>query len=892
MLRVQRTKLASVAVSLIGAFTLALTGCGMSSVGVEDAAKPATSAAVRGGFSGKVFGGQQPISGAYIQLYVAGSGFGNGALPLIPTSSAGTPDGSTQSIISTDSNGNFNITYDYTCPSATSQVYITAVGGNPGYTGSVNNTTTALMAALGSCGNLSSATSIQINEVTTVAAIWALQNFINIPFSNAAASLWQGGGSCTAAGSGTSASPYHCASSTPATGFSISSSSTNTQGLINAFGNAAILANVTTGASPGSNAGGTAKVIEYWNVNAIANILAACVNVNPSVSVANCNTLLGNSGTTGTATAINYTSGTNPVGGGALAYAAYSESYSPDDTMQAAWLMARNPSTNVSNLFALAGTGPFVTAASTMTDFTIGYNLQGTYDGNTTGLASGGQIYSFPAAPSVLPLASPMTVAFDQYGNAFIANIDTRGPTNGTAAAPYNPFITEVDPNGNYVPGGFISGYYESSAASSETPFGGSTTNGTAFGSGNPNYTYPIVFDQNNTFYTYDAYTGYVLAYGGASGAGQPAAGAQKTLPGLATGITASNAHGFNNMVYDGNGNLYLIAYTTGATGDPYPFNVASGGEQFVFPTTSFANGSVPSGTGNNLTVGSNGYGLVVDNTSPTAIVGAPFVYTTNTGNCSPTSGALPYSAGYGDILVEYGSSGTSVGSGGSKTLKIDSAAAFSPIADWNTSSNYFSNCTPVTELNPVTSLYNSASVVPIAVPAALAVDASNNLWVLNELDAATSSSVYTSFPDYSLTKIPAPTYSVLSTGGVTATFGTPISNSGGGFVGAGTDNVATYGTFSIAVDGAGSVWATNATTMSEFNNNDVAISTASTGFTGGTTSSLKRTAGTYKNIAVDRSGNVWVPGASSNGVGINVIIGAATAVTTPLLPPYQGALP
>jgi trimeric autotransporter adhesin len=92
---------------------------------------------------GSVHGGQQAVSGSTIQLYAVGTtGDGSAATPLL-----------TQAVI-TDASGDFNITGDYTCPSATSLVYIVATGGNPGLAAGTNNTTLSMMAALGPCNSL------------------------------------------------------------------------------------------------------------------------------------------------------------------------------------------------------------------------------------------------------------------------------------------------------------------------------------------------------------------------------------------------------------------------------------------------------------------------------------------------------------------------------------------------------------------------------------------------------------------------------------------------------------------------------------------------------------------------------------------------------------------
>lgn len=200
-----------------------LTGCGFGG-SVSPAAAPLPLAGVA--LQGKVHGGQQPVSGATIQLYAAGAaGYGSAATPLI---------GAT---VKTDANGNFTITSSYTCPTASTNVYITSTGGNPGLASA--NANIVLMAALGRCGALSASTFISINEVTTVGAVWALAPFLSGP-----------------ANVGTSAA--------------------NAAGLNDAFDNAALLVNTSTGAAPGN--AGAGVTVPAAELNTLANILAACVN--------------------------------------------------------------------------------------------------------------------------------------------------------------------------------------------------------------------------------------------------------------------------------------------------------------------------------------------------------------------------------------------------------------------------------------------------------------------------------------------------------------------------------------------------------------------------------------------------------------------------------------
>lgn len=177
--------------------------------------------------SGQVHGGQQAVIGAQIQLYAVGTtGNGSAATPLL-----------TNPVLS-GTNGSFSITGDYTCPSSTTQVYIVATGGNPGLTSGATNHALAMAAALGNCGDLKPTQFITVNEVTSVAAAWALAPF---------------------------AKSYS----------SIGASSTNATGMANAFLNAALIANTSVGktATLPSNLS-----TETGKIYALADAMASCIN--------------------------------------------------------------------------------------------------------------------------------------------------------------------------------------------------------------------------------------------------------------------------------------------------------------------------------------------------------------------------------------------------------------------------------------------------------------------------------------------------------------------------------------------------------------------------------------------------------------------------------------
>jgi hypothetical protein len=300
--------------SLFTALTL-IAGCGSSSSPGSTGTAPSVQ------LKGKVFGGQFPVAGADIQLYAVGSsGYGVGAQSLL-----------TQPV-SSDENGNFNITSaEYACPSSSTLTYLVATGGDPGV-GS-DNSAIALVAPLGTCSSISTDSFVQINEVTTVAAAWALA-----PFTGP--------------------------------GAQIGTSSTNTQGLANAFANVNNIVNIAQGTSPGSSPPAGA-VIPTTKINTLANILASCVN---SAGTSACNALFVPA---------------TPVNGSA-----------PTNTFDAAVDIARNPANNVSTLFSLpAPTAPF---APVLTAAPHDWSIAITYTG-------GGLKY-------------PASIALDNFGNLWAAN--------------------------------------------------------------------------------------------------------------------------------------------------------------------------------------------------------------------------------------------------------------------------------------------------------------------------------------------------------------------------------------------------------------------------------------------------------------------------------------
>ncbi len=173
------SRLVSSALVFLLVFPLLLAGCGKG----DFFDKPRT---LR--LSGAVHGGQQPVGASVIQIYAVGTtGDGSAATPLL-TQPVTTSDGSGDS---TNSNANASNGYNsypagafstpdaIACPTQASEIYITAIGGNPGLGGSVNNPNLALLAVLGPCSDFGATSFVNINELTTVASVAPLNGFMS-----------------------------------------------------------------------------------------------------------------------------------------------------------------------------------------------------------------------------------------------------------------------------------------------------------------------------------------------------------------------------------------------------------------------------------------------------------------------------------------------------------------------------------------------------------------------------------------------------------------------------------------------------------------------------------------------------------------------------------------
>jgi sugar lactone lactonase YvrE len=354
-----------------------------------------------GGLTGVVATGQKGIAGAHVYLLAANTaGYGQASVSLLNAVETAASD-SVGAYVATDSFGNFSMSGDYTCSSG-QQLYIYAAGGN---SGSGANPALGLLAAIGSCPSSASTVAVRVNEVSTVAAAYALAGF-----------------------------------ATDATHVSSSGTGLAQMGMANAFANAANLETLATGVARTALPTGNGSVPQA-EINTLANVLSACVDL--SNPVGSCMLLL-----------------SNAISGGLTGNI-------PADTATAAINIAHNPWANTVSLFLIvANSPPYVPAlGAAPNDFTMALSFTGgglnapagiaidgsgnawmaNANGNSvTELSSSGGILSGSGGYTGGGLTAPSGIAVDDSGNAWIANL------NGNS-------VTELSSSGGVVSGG--SGY-------------------------------------------------------------------------------------------------------------------------------------------------------------------------------------------------------------------------------------------------------------------------------------------------------------------------------------------------------------------------------------------------------------------------------------------------
>ncbi|MEO6922846.1 MAG: hypothetical protein ABI142_03390 [Bryocella sp.] len=362
-------------VALTAALAILATGCTMGKIDMTGEG-PLTLAASTSA-NGKVMGGQQPVAGVALTLYTVGTtGYGSAATAL------------TGGTATTTVNGNFGFG-TVTCPTPSSLVYLVGTGGYPiaavDPTPAVHNVNLTMMVGLGTCSTMFD-NFINMNEVTTVATIWALSPFMTGPAN-------------------------------------IGSSATNATGIVNAFATINNLVDTSHGTMPGLTlpAGATIPTAE---INSLADAMEQCVN-------------------SGGLTASDpSTTGKNGSNCGNLFYYAQVGANSPTDTATAMMNIAQHPATQVAGLNQLRSASPvFVPALDVNyppSDWTIAISYTGGGLNTPQGIATD--------ATGNVWVANSGNSSVSEFSPSGLALSPTTGYTGGSIATPY---ALAVDPGGN-----------------------------------------------------------------------------------------------------------------------------------------------------------------------------------------------------------------------------------------------------------------------------------------------------------------------------------------------------------------------------------------------------------------------------------------------------------
>jgi hypothetical protein len=513
-------------------------------------------------FKGIVHGGPNPVTGATVNLYSTGTGSYGAAGTLLGTAM-------------TQDDGSFAFSGATAC-SSPKQEYVTVSGGNPG---AGENDNYLLMAALGDCSTVSASSVLWVDEVTTVAAAYALSNFISIdtsgsspvvnigaPTSNAAAT-----GSCTGTGS-----------SMTCTG----------AGLVHAFENAMNLANsIGTASTPPT---GTAYLIAPSNpnsqvpnsvINTIANILEACVNSTG-----------GTAGDTTTSCGKLFTYTTPPS-------TSTASPVTPANTLQAVVNLAKYPAMTPANITGLYGailTQTFYqpTLSAAPTDFSLAIMHSGVKIGSTTTVFK----YPYYVTLDINDDVYSINQAASGTGPTFPAAISSNGSSlwlgpqfsTGTTArcSASQPCAAATDSAGHlWVPNTTTSVY--------ETNMSDGTLGGTFVITGST--TNALAVDKlNDIFVSSAGTTGNGLYELPSSGSAFTAVAAN------GTNITNTASQISEFLAFDGLGNLWISDYSGGGTITANTYLANTGG------TTSVTFGNDPVVVTDSTTVGSI-YGTSTD---------------------------------------------------------------------------------------------------------------------------------------------------------------------------------------------------------------------------------------------------------------------------------------
>jgi streptogramin lyase len=350
---------------------------------------------------GNVHGGQQPVVGAHIYLFAANpGGFGAPSASMLNPLQPGVANDSTGNYILTDANGGFSISGDYTCTTG-QQVYILATGGNPGLPAGQTNPALALMAAIGACPEgqsdfASTVPYIYINEVSTIAAVYALSGFMS-----------------------------------SATQVSSAGTPGGLQGIANAFLTINNLADLGSGTALSQNLAGNG-VIPQAEINSLANLLVTCVN---SDGTAGCAPLFSNATSlNGTPPADTITAALNIAKNPGANVAALFNASLTTAPFQPALTTAPNDWSLAVTFYADNMAGPYFPAIDSVGNLWVpGYASNSLQEFDPTGIP----INNTPSGG----LNQPYAIAIDNNDNVWVTNF---GPVGASTISEFSPAGTAV----------------------------------------------------------------------------------------------------------------------------------------------------------------------------------------------------------------------------------------------------------------------------------------------------------------------------------------------------------------------------------------------------------------------------------------------------------------
>jgi PKD repeat protein len=616
------------------------------------------------GLSGIVRSGNMPVAGAHVYLFAANTtGYGQPSVPLL--SGTGYSDANGAYVLS-GSNGAFTLPSGFSCATH-EQMYVYALGGT---VGTSTNPGAGLLSALGACGYLNANTYVTVNEVTTVAAAYAMSGYATGPTQV----------------------------SSPNTAAALA-------GIGNAFLNASNLASVANGAALAATPPGNGTAPQT-TVNTLGNILNACVSAASSSTA--CTTLYADAesgGSTGAA---------------------------PTDTATAAINIAHNQGANGSTLYALMSAQPFTPVLTTAPhDWTMGISFTGVYQSEGLAVDGAGDVWvlQYPSPYGQYPVLTELASNGDVLSSdnttcsagteAIPAAISV--DTNGNVWLLVNAGSTGVDSNGNEYSYYQVSYCTVSSAGVMLSPPGGYVLGGDSTaslelfglandGSGNGWFPSTTLLETTLSGSTLESYV-----------IGNAPIGAEVAIDGSGNfWVTSQSTNGIVKLSASGNllsppngyigGGLYPpAAIAIDNAGNAWATNSENG---YIYTGTSISklssNGTPLSGSGFTNSVMTNPYALAIDGSGNVWIAnGNDYEGDNSVLELSP-SGALSMSINHANSIKEY--------LDGPQSIAVDGAGnVWFSDGDTNTVTEFLGVATPV--VTPLAAnlqaLYNAPASKP-----------------------------------------------------------------------------------------------------------------------------------------------------------------------------------